>query len=714
MTVSATETRVSYSGNGSTTAFSYPHKFYRNADLIVYLVAADGSLVGDAPQVLNTDYTVTGALEDAGGEVTMVTAPASGRTLIIVNDPQIIQDKNYVNADDFPAESHEDALDRLTKICQRLSDRLDRAAVVPDWSSDEPPTSTEILDAATNAFASETAAAASADAADDSANDSAASAVLASQWASKTDGQVASTDYAAKAWAIGGTGVTDTASRGAAKEWATKTGGTVDGTEYSAKKYAQDASSSASAASTSASAASTSASAASTSASSASSSASTATTQASNAATSATAAATSATNAATSATSSASSATAAALSATSAATSETNAATSATLASDWASKTNGQVASTDYAAKAWAIGGTGVTNTSGKGAAKEWATKTGGTVDTSDYSAKEYAVGTAIRGGVGSAKDWATYEGGDVDGSGGKSAKYWAGVAASIASGATTFIGVWDASAGSFPGSGSASKGFTYLVSVAGTVDSVAFSVGDQIIARVNNASTSTYANNWFKVEGAITSAEIVAALGYTPVTDARTVSAGGLATGGGALTADRTITVTASTQVQAEAGTDNATAMTPLRVAQAIAALAPVAFPSGTLMLFQQTSAPTGWTKQTTHNDKALRVVSGTASSGGTNAFSTVFGQTATGATTLSSSTQASMSLSIPLGTGSATGTYIGGIGDNEGGITLTNSASSSGFTNTGGTASGSGGSHTHAMDMRVQYVDLIIASKN
>ena len=49
--------------------------------------------------------------------------------------------------------------------------------------------------------------------------------------------------------------------------------------------------------------------------------------------------------------------------------------------------------------------------------------------------------------------------------------------------------------------------------------------------------------------------------------------------------------------------------------------------FPSGTAMLFQQTSAPTGWTKSTTHNDKALRVVSGTASSGGSTAFSTAMG---------------------------------------------------------------------------------------
>ena len=48
--------------------------------------------------------------------------------------------------------------------------------------------------------------------------------------------------------------------------------------------------------------------------------------------------------------------------------------------------------------------------------------------------------------------------------------------------------------------------------------------------------------------------------------------------------------------------------------------------FPSGTKMLFQQTSAPTGWTKVTTHNNKALRVVSGSASSGGSNAFTSAF----------------------------------------------------------------------------------------
>ena len=53
--------------------------------------------------------------------------------------------------------------------------------------------------------------------------------------------------------------------------------------------------------------------------------------------------------------------------------------------------------------------------------------------------------------------------------------------------------------------------------------------------------------------------------------------------------------------------------------------------FNSGTKTLFQQTSAPTGWTKDTVlYNNHALRVVSGSASSGGTIDFTTVFTTTA------------------------------------------------------------------------------------
>ncbi len=126
--------------------------------------------------------------------------------------------------------------------------------------------------------------------------------------------------------------------------------------------------------------------------------------------------------------------------------------------------------------------------------------------------------------------------------------------------------------------------------------------------------------------------------------------------------------------------------------------------FDTGTLMLFQQTTPPTGWTKQTTHNDKALRVVSGTASSGGTNPFSTVMAQTQVGNTSLSIGQLANHAHTVP--TESSAG--LGAVADmprSDGG----------GGPNTVSTSSvGSGSTHTHTLAMSIQYVDLIIASKD
>lgn len=104
-----------------------------------------------------------------------------------------------------------------------------------------------------------------------------------------------------------------------------------------------------------------------------------------------------------------------------------------TLSSEWASKTNGIVASTDYSSKAWSIGGTGVTNSAG--AAKEWATKTGGTVDGTLYSAKYYSTESASSATL--ANDWATKTSGAVAG-GEFSAKYHAQAASTSASSAST------------------------------------------------------------------------------------------------------------------------------------------------------------------------------------------------------------------------------------------------------------------------------------
>ena len=57
-------------------------------------------------------------------------------------------------------------------------------------------------------------------------------------------------------------------------------------------------------------------------------------------------------------------------------------------------------------------------------------------------------------------------------------------------------------------------------------------------------------------------------------------------------------------------------------------ARVAGAGFPRGTRMLFQQSSAPTGWTRDTSHHDKALRVVSGAVGGGGSKGFSATFGR--------------------------------------------------------------------------------------
>jgi len=129
MTVSTTESRIGYNGNGATTAFAFPYRFLANVDLVVTLVRADTTQV---VQTLNTDYTVTGAGDDAGGTVTMVVPPATGQQLVIVRDVPLTQETDYISGDPFPAETHETALDKLTMISQRLNNLISRSIRLSD------------------------------------------------------------------------------------------------------------------------------------------------------------------------------------------------------------------------------------------------------------------------------------------------------------------------------------------------------------------------------------------------------------------------------------------------------------------------------------------------------------------------------------------------------------------------------------------------------
>lgn len=133
MTITANTQRVSYAGNGVTTAFTYTGQFLDEDDLVV-IKRVDSTGV-ETVQTITTHYTVSGG-DGETGTVTFVTAPAVGETVTIYNDPELTQSLNLVEGDASPAESKERAWDRLTLICQRLKNRVDRSVTLSEGFAD--------------------------------------------------------------------------------------------------------------------------------------------------------------------------------------------------------------------------------------------------------------------------------------------------------------------------------------------------------------------------------------------------------------------------------------------------------------------------------------------------------------------------------------------------------------------------------------------------
>ena len=125
MTVSSTTTKNSYSGDGSTTAFSYTFKIFDEDDITVVL--RNNSTGAETTQTITTNYTVSGVGNAGGGTVTFVTAPPTGNTVVLLRITPLTQLTDYTPNDPFPAESHETALDKLTHITQELQEEVGRS-----------------------------------------------------------------------------------------------------------------------------------------------------------------------------------------------------------------------------------------------------------------------------------------------------------------------------------------------------------------------------------------------------------------------------------------------------------------------------------------------------------------------------------------------------------------------------------------------------------
>jgi hypothetical protein len=144
MTISNTSIKNVYSGNGVATVFAFTFPIAAETELEVYLLESGFLTL----KTLTTDYTIAGVGNPSGGSVTFVTPPptvAGGSDIVLVRRTPLTQLADYIEGDSFPAETHEAALDKLTKIAQEHSEALSRAAQLPINSSEDLETLTQAI-----------------------------------------------------------------------------------------------------------------------------------------------------------------------------------------------------------------------------------------------------------------------------------------------------------------------------------------------------------------------------------------------------------------------------------------------------------------------------------------------------------------------------------------------------------------------------------------
>ena len=242
MTVATSSNRVDYTGNGSTTVFSFSFRIFENSDLVVTQATDEGV---ETELTLGTDYTVSGAGSYNGGSITLGTALTDGYSLTIQRVLEITQETDLRNQGQFFAETHEDVFDRLVMVTQQLQEQIDRSAKLPvtntadaeelvtdivaladklaeltavynklaeietvadDLNEDTSEINTvavsianvNIVGAAINNVNTVATNIVDIQNAEENADDAAASAELAQDWATKTDGAVAGSEYSAK------------------------------------------------------------------------------------------------------------------------------------------------------------------------------------------------------------------------------------------------------------------------------------------------------------------------------------------------------------------------------------------------------------------------------------------------------------------------------------------------------------------------------------
>jgi hypothetical protein len=122
--------RIQYNGNNSTTSsYAIPFVFFENAHIKCVVTNSAGV---DTTLALGSTFNVTGAANPNGGSLTTTAAVPTSSKVTIFREVPATQTTSYQEGGDFPAASHERALDKLTMIAQQTKRLADRALKVPE------------------------------------------------------------------------------------------------------------------------------------------------------------------------------------------------------------------------------------------------------------------------------------------------------------------------------------------------------------------------------------------------------------------------------------------------------------------------------------------------------------------------------------------------------------------------------------------------------
>lgn len=128
MTVSTTTSTAQFDPNGVTINFPFAFRFFAATDLKVFWQKPDGTI---QLLTLNSNYTVQGAGNNAGGSITTIGTPLPNGLLVVSRIMVATQLTSFRNQGEFFAEIHEDAFDKLVMLVQQTIDSQGRGLTVP-------------------------------------------------------------------------------------------------------------------------------------------------------------------------------------------------------------------------------------------------------------------------------------------------------------------------------------------------------------------------------------------------------------------------------------------------------------------------------------------------------------------------------------------------------------------------------------------------------